>query len=89
MENTIYNMLENLEDNYDKKILAQALKYSKQLLEEIAQFYPKAKLNEILDIYMQAGIELAISPLPWSADCIQIVDAGEILTSFDNLTLKL
>ncbi len=87
MENTIYNMLENLEDNYDKKILAQALKYSKQLLEEIAQFYPKAKLNEILDIYMQAGIELAISPLPLSADCIQIVDAGEILTSFDNLYL--
>lgn len=81
------DITEKLVDSYDKKILAQALKSSNQLLNEIAEFYPTSTLTDVVDIYTQAGLELNISPLPLSADCIQIVDASEVLTSFDNLYL--
>lgn len=83
----VSNIAEKLNDAYDKKILAQALNSSSQLLDEIAEFYPSSTLAEIVDIYTQAGLELNISPLPLSADCVQIIDANEILTSFDNLYL--
>lgn len=85
MQQTIDQIIATMDDAYDQKILAQALKSSTQLLNEILQFYPNSTLQEVVDIYLQAGLELAISPLPLSADCIQIVDANEILTSFDNL----
>lgn len=83
----IANISNGLTDAYDKKILDQALKSSLQLLNEIAEFYPNSTLDEILDIYTQAGLELNISPLPLSADCIQVVEASEILTNFTNLYL--
>ncbi len=85
MQQTIDQIIATMDDAYNQKILAQALKSSNQLLNEILQFYPTSTLQEVVDIYAQAGLELAISPLPLSADCIQIVDANEILTSFDNL----
>ncbi|MBO5910049.1 MAG: PD-(D/E)XK nuclease family protein, partial [Clostridia bacterium] len=85
MHETLAQLVENLDDAYDKKILIQAIKSSNQLLEEINEFYPNSLLEEVLDIYIQAGTEQSISPLPLSADCIQIVDASEVLTSFDNL----
>lgn len=85
MVDIVTKLTEQIDDSYDKKILTQALKSSIQLLGEIKEFYPNSTLNEVLDIYSNAGIEHTISPLPLSADCIQIVDAGEILTNFDNL----
>ena len=85
MQQTVDQIISTMDDAYDQKILAQALKSSTQLLNEILQFYPNSTLQEVVDIYSQAGLELAISPLPLSADCIQIIDANEILTSFDNL----
>lgn len=85
MIDIISNLAQALDDNYDKKILSQALKSSQQLLSEIGEFYPDSSLEQVLDIYTQAGMEQSISPLPLSADCIQIIDANEILTSFDNL----
>lgn len=85
MDEIIFSLSNKIDNAYDKKILSQSLRYSNQLLDEIKEFYPNSHLKEILDIYTQAGIELAISPLPLSADCIQIIDANEILTSFDNL----
>ena len=87
MVEILSNIADKIDDSYDKKIIVQALKSSNQLLGEIKEFYPTAQLDEILDIYTKAGIELSISPLPLSADCIQIVDANEILTNFDNLYL--
>jgi len=87
MVEIVANLIESLDDGYDKKILAQAIKSSNQLLDEISEFYPTATLEEVLDIYTQAGLEQSISPLPLSADCIQIVDANEVLTNFDNLYL--
>lgn len=87
MVNIVADLTEKIDDSYDKKILAQALKSSNQLLCEIKEFYPTSNLSEIFDIYTQAGMELAISPLPLSADCIQVVDATEILSEFDNLYL--
>lgn len=74
-----------MDDMYDKKIIAQAIKSSNLLLQEIAEFYPTATLKEVLDIYSKAGLEQSISPLPISADCVQFVDASEILTNFSNL----
>ena len=74
-----------INDSYEQKIIVQALKYSTHLLDEIKQFYPSSTLAEIYDIYANAGLELSISPLPLSADCVQIVDANEILTPFDDL----
>ncbi|MFQ6724326.1 MAG: PD-(D/E)XK nuclease family protein [Clostridia bacterium] len=85
MADTILALTQNIDDMYEVKILSQALKSSLQLMDEINEFYPNATLNETLDIYTQAGTELNISPLPLSADCIQIIDASEILTSFDHL----
>ncbi|MBQ8522867.1 MAG: PD-(D/E)XK nuclease family protein [Clostridia bacterium] len=85
MVEIVANLTGKLDDAYDQKIIAQAIKSSNQLLNEIKEFYPNAMLSEILDIYTQAGVELAISPLPLSADCIQVIDANEILTNFDNL----
>ncbi len=85
MEDIILSLTESLDDNYDKKIISQAIKSSQQLLDEIVKFYPASSLEDVLDIYTQAGMEQNISPLPLSADCIQIVDANEILTNFDNL----
>jgi len=87
MVEIIAKLVDTTEDAYDKKILSQAIKSSNQLLGEINEFYPTSTLVEILDIYTQAGMEQSISPLPLSADCIQIVDANEILTNFDNLYL--
>ncbi|MBQ3502442.1 MAG: PD-(D/E)XK nuclease family protein, partial [Clostridia bacterium] len=85
MVELISSLEECMDDNYDKKIIAQAIKSSQQLLSEIAEFYPSSTLEEVLDIYTHAGMEQSISPLPLSADCIQIVEANEILTNFDNL----
>ncbi|MBQ7880930.1 MAG: hypothetical protein IJ358_03725 [Clostridia bacterium] len=85
MLDIVEKLMEQLTDTYDQKILAQAIKSSNQLLNEIREFYPTSTLEEILDIYTQAGMEQTISPLPLSADCVQIVDANEILTSFNNL----
>ena len=85
MVDIIADLTDKINDAYEKKILTQALKSSNQLLNEIKEFYSTSTLSEILDIYTQAGVELAISPLPLSADCISIVDANEILTNFDNL----
>ena len=85
MNDILFELSECLDDAYDKKILAQSLKSSLQLINEIKEFYPSATLQEVLDIYTNAGLEHTISPLPLSADCIQIIDAQEILTSFDNL----
>ena len=85
IEEKIFEIVNGMEDAYEQKILSQAIKGSNQLLQEIKQFYPQSTLNEVLDIYEHAGIELKISPLPLSADCIQIVEANEVLTSFDNL----
>lgn len=85
MVEIIEKLANSINEPYDKKILTQSIKCSNQLLSEISEFYPNACLEEILNIYTQAGMEQAISPLPLSADCIQIFDAKEILTSFDNL----
>ena len=85
MVEIVSKLIDSLDDAYDKKILAQAIKSSHQLLDEINEFYPSSTLEEVVDIYTQAGLEQNISPLPLSADCIQIVDANEILTAFDNL----
>ncbi len=85
MTETLSNLASKIDDAYEQKILMQSLKSSMQLLNEIKEFYPSSTLDEIVDIYTQAGIEQKISPLPLSADCIQIMDANEILTSFDNL----
>ena len=85
MEQTIASLVNKIDDAYEQKILSQAIKSSIQLLNEIKEFYPTSNLDEIIDIYTQAGVEQKISPLPLSADCIQIVDVNEVLTSFDNL----
>ena len=85
MEQTIASLVNKIDDAYEQKILSQAIKSSIQLLNEIKEFYPTSNLDEIIDIYTQAGVEQKISPLPLSADCIQIVDGNEVLTSFDNL----
>ena len=85
MQEIISSLVSKIDDAYEQKILTQALKSSIQLLGEIKEFYPNSTLTEIVDIYTQAGTELNISPLPLSADCIQIIDANEILTSFDHL----
>lgn len=85
MADTLANLASKIDDAYEQKILNQALKSSIQLLDEIKEFYPNSTLEEIVDIYTQAGIEQKISPLPLSADCIQIIDGSEVLTSFDNL----
>lgn len=87
IEEKIFNIVNNLEDSYEQKILSQAIKHSNQLLQEIKEFYPNSTLEEVLDIYEQAGMELSISPLPLSADCIQVIDANEVLTDFNNLYL--
>lgn len=75
----------SLDDMYDRKIIAQAIKSSTMLLNEVVEFYPEANLQQVADIYLKAGLEQSISPLPISADCVQLMDAGEILTSFPNL----
>ncbi len=85
IQSILNTLVDTFEDSYDKKILSQAIKYSNLLLQEIAEFYPNSTLSDVLDIYTQAGVEQGISPLPLSADCIQVVDANEILTSFKNL----
>lgn len=74
-----------LNDMYDKKIISQAIRSSTTLLNEILEFYPTANLQQVTDIYLKAGLEQSISPLPISADCVQLMDAGEILTSFPHL----
>ena len=85
LDQVLTSISNSINDAYEQKIIVQALKSSTHLLDEIKQFYPSSTLAEVYDIYVNAGLELAISPLPLSADCVQIVDANEILTSFDNL----
>lgn len=85
LDQTLTSISNSINDPYEQKIIVQALKSSTHLLEEIKQFYPTSTLAEVYDIYTNAGLELSISPLPLSADCVQIVDANEILTPFDNL----
>ncbi len=87
MVEIVSSLTNKLDDSYNQKILSQAIKSSVQLLNEINELYPDSTLKEVLDIYTHAGMELNISPLPLSADCIQIVDANEILTNFDHLYL--
>lgn len=87
IEEIVNNLVNNIEDSYDKKILSQAIKSSNLLLQEIAEFYNTSCLKDVLDIYSQAGVEQGISPLPLSVDCIQVVDAAEILSTFKNLYL--
>ena len=85
LDQVLSSISNSINDAYEQKILVQALKSSTHLLDEIKQFYPSSSLAEVFDIYTNAGLELTISPLPLSADCVQIVDANEILTPFDNL----
>lgn len=85
MQSIVDNIINSMTDAYEQKILAQSIKSSTQLLNEILTFYPESTLEQFADIYTQAGLELSISPLPLSADCIQVIDAGEILTTFDHL----
>lgn len=85
LDQVLTNISNSINDAYEQKIIVQSLKSSTHLLDEIKQFYPSSTLAEVYDIYTNAGLELAISPLPLSADCVQIIEANEILTPFDNL----
>lgn len=85
ISNTINEFEANLSDMYDRKIIAQAIRCSNTILQEILEFYPTANLQQVADVYQKAGLEQSISPLPISADCVQLMDAGEILTNFPHL----
>lgn len=70
---------------HHQKILQQAPNSFDQLMDEISKFYSDATAKEVLDILVSSGKEQKISPIPQSIDTIQVLDAGEILTEFDNL----
>lgn len=78
-------LIENSSSLYNKKILTQAKSSLDSVLNEIEKFYQNLNLDEFLDILQSASIEQKIMPIPQSIDCVQILDASEILTDFDNL----
>ena len=84
-----YNITESissqLTDSYAKKILLQEKDSLLSLLDEIETFYPDVNMEDLLDIMLQASKEVKINPIPQSIDCVQIIDASEIFTDFDNL----
>lgn len=80
--NTIVDKTDNL---YDKKILVQSPTQFQALMDEIKNFYESANLEDIVDILESSAQEQKIMPIPMSLDCVQILDADEIMTDFDNL----
>ena len=85
IRNKVDNLIAKMDDLYAKKILMQAPDAFDNLLGEVAKFYNELDLDELVDILKSAGKELKIMPIPQSLDCVQILDAKEIFTSFDNL----
>lgn len=85
VENKLNNIINLSSDFYSKKILSQARSSFTGVLNEIDKFYADLKLEDLLDILESAGQEQKIMPIPQSIDCVQIIDANEILTDFDNL----
>ena len=70
---------------YDKKILTQSPVQLKMLFEQIEEFFPDADLEEIIDILESSAKDTKIMPIPLSLDCVQVCDASEIMSDFDNL----
>lgn len=70
---------------YDKKILIQSPAQFSQLLAQIEEFYANADLEEIADILQSSALDSKIMPIPLSLDCVQVLDASEIMSDFDNL----
>ena len=78
-------MANSCTDIFNKKILMQAPNSFNLLLDEITRFYPSCQVKDILDILKSGAKEQQIKPIPQSIDCVQVLDASEIMTDFDQL----
>ena len=85
VDDVIENIISNSSNFYNKKILSQSKLCMQNLLIEIDKFYINSTLETFLDIIENSGKDIKIMPIPQSIDCVQIIDATEILTDFDNL----
>ena len=79
------DLIQKSSDFYNKKILAQCKTSFYSMIEEISNFYSEISLEDFIDILESASMEQKIMPIPQSIDCVQIIDATEILTDFENL----
>lgn len=86
-EDELNNIIDNCSNLYDKKILMQAPTQFDTLLSNVKTFYPNACLDDIIDILDATAKDQKIMPIPQSLDCVQVLDASEILTDFDTLYL--
>lgn len=85
VEEKINTILSEMNDLYSKKILMQVVDEFGSLIEEVSKFYTVVSLDDLIDILTSAGENVKIMPIPQSLDCVQVLDAGEIFTSFDQL----
>lgn len=85
IEEKINVLINQADDMNNKKILSQCINSFNNLLTELSKFYSNLTLNDFIDILSSAANEQKIMPIPQSIDCVQIIDANEILTDFNNL----
>lgn len=85
IDNKLNRIIDMTNSLYDKKILGQAPNQFATLLTQIEQFFPDADLDEIIDILESSALDSKIMPIPLSLDCVQILDASEIMSDFDHL----
>lgn len=85
LETQIFDLANSSSTLYNKKIMEQSQKSLNDLLHNIEQFYSEIRLSDFIDILESASKDQKIMPIPQSLDCVQIIDAQEIFTNFDNL----
>lgn len=85
IEKQVDEIISKTSSLYDKKILSQVATQFFNLLKEVEKFFPTSKLDDIIDVLISAGREQKVMPIPQSLDCVQILDAGELFTDFNQL----
>lgn len=85
MAEKLEEIINKMDDLYSKKILMQVVDAFENLLREVSKFYDELSLDDLIDILTCAGKDVKIMPIPQSLDCVQVLDANEIFTSFNNL----
>ncbi len=85
IDNQQNKIIDSTSSLYDKKILAQSPAQFDALIGEIKKFYLDAPLEEIVDIIESSANDQKIMPIPMSLDCVQVLDASEVMTDFDHL----
>lgn len=85
IDNQLNKIVDSTTSLYDKKILVQSPSQFESLLGEIKKFYLDAPLDEIVDILESSANDQKIMPIPMSLDCVQLLDASEVMTDFEHL----